>query len=895
MQNISLADYANSAIEKWMDNQVSSGRAFPDTRDGLKDVTRAIFQSVAKVSNNTKKSVKMPNVLSQVSDLKEGSEETNMSILYRMAASEYPLFDATNWKLGGKQNTLNVITGSESKARYISISLTPLGEYLLTYLPYFDKSYDISLSSETARWTHIRTPLPLSLLIPQINLADGVSNSAPGFDLVELVDAFIEHIKKDKQTTTADIAQHLRGPSLDPNTTVLMSPQALHDMIEYGVGKFVQLSNIEVYKKDIVVKGLPFKTFGKTVMKDLEGLQDKANNGDWTRGITTHTIHQILPESSSEAVFTIGYKLMKGSTVADLKEELYRKSKLKSIIVYENIVNDFTSDEGKVMTVKSVRDVFDYHYDEAITLKRLQLDSKIKELEAKFGDAVFMEKITKPIVAEIVASVITDKQKKVLAKKYLTEGKEVFRQYLEQGEELDLTGYSHIAHVIPQFQSFLASKAVSLSDEQGVSVEEAFTQVLDEEIPSDWTDNEIRLIFTEQYSVLYKLDEREQALQTIENFKNDLEFLKSRLELDNVKQEIIRELEMLKMQYVGKPKNQKLFALPFQERERMKEYRKIALKEMKSIPSDLPVNVLISHDGYAKLSFSLSDSLPNLKMVIQATMADNLVVVNRNNDSFKVSINSLTMTPQKLINFEDALFVVPQDHNYLMESTYILVTNKGRISRVSEKAFAFKQKEIKVGIAEDEFIVFARRIPQFHYDNGDVILMKTLDNKFKGIMLFELAVKNTLVEFYNMFTSVPTELVHTVDIVPNNTLFLNAWKNGFENVYANKIRCRNVSKPLDADFKSPDAEFTYGKVLSWGDGNVICDYNGITGEAGFVTLSPPFKQEDISLVDESISFNSLSELALVDVHSTVSRLAKGPFEVSDLQIEILVNKYGGGA
>lgn len=890
MEVIDINSYVDDTMSKWIESQVTSGRSFPDKRDGLKTSTRAILEVTESLSKGGSERVKMTSVLAGVAKIKDGSDENHQKVLYRMSVSEYPLIQTVNSESNSFAYTIDMMTGFESKARYMDVNLTPLGRYLFKYKNYFKNSYS-QVNSSTPIIDYIRTPLPITLLIPHINLADGISNSAPNLALSEAVDAMIVHLEKDKQTTTQDLADHITGFGISNDNMYLYSNQSIHDLIELGIAKGTELVKLDFFKNEYLVRELPYKTFGKSIHKDLIKKDAMGKKGN-PRGFLTHVLESCVLEGSKEALIAASFKLYAGSTLEDMKAELYKKSDLRKTIVYRNIVNDFDNadkNNGGVLTVMSVRDVLDYYYHEGIELKTLEIKEDIKNLEAKFGDALFLEKVTKPIVASIISDVTTMTNKRYLGQLYLNGARDIFKNYING--EVDLRKeHTHIRQTVEDWTQRLKEQHASLPEDDTRTL----FDLIDEELPEKWEEYEVRKVFTEQFLVLYKLDKRDEAIEVIRGFQEQIATAKARLDFENIKQELIAELREVKKRF-GKTAPNNYIARPYQERETMKEFKKNALKEMKRIPADLPVNVLISHDGYVKLSFSVHDTLPNLWKVYQATILDKLVVVNREGNSHNFQLSTLSSEPTKLFDKDYAVLVTVRSGDFLLGNKMVLVTNRGRVTCINDNALKFTTKQVKTSLTENETFVYARYIDESDIEEGKVVVMKEEDSSYKGIFLADLAVKNSLAEMYSMYAGgYTTSSINTVAILPHNTFQFRLWTDrGWNEKDINKLRCRNVSNPI-VPKESLEGYFVQGKTFSWNNDTPVYDLNTELGDTDFETIQPAFLGDDIREIDEKITFSSLSDFNLIEVDMTPTRKVAQLFTPNEVQYNIILGQYDRG-
>lgn len=893
MRKISLVDLGESFRDRWFDELILKSRAFPLYQDGLKEPTRALLTETARLSKFTKNPVSASTLVRGVTNYKEVGEKNVEKNLYRFTSNNNPLIRITEITGGSNKKGLNMITGGNLGARYVSVALTDLGEYVLRYKDYFEE-VPSEMNNGVNKYKAILTPVPLGLLIPQVNLADGLSNDAPNLNILQTLDAMILHLQKDKQTTTAELAEIITGVEIGQNHIVLSSNQGLYDLIERGIMKNAVISPIEFFKNEFVIKGLPFKTFGKTIANELMKAKQLGLKNS-PRGFKSFVITGILAEDSKDSIIAVTFDLRRGYRLKDVKEEVYSLTSMNERVVYENICLDLeleTSEDGKhrPLTIKSVRQVLDYHYDIGFTLKRREIERLIYELEKERVEKELAEKLTRPIVREVVSRLVPEPNRDNLAKKYLNQLYDIM--YNHFFAKTPFPDYELINELFPKHFNRMAQIMVERA-EGGTPSEEIILEVLDEEVPRNFTQDEIQILWDRKYSVLYDLNKRKQALDFLREFQARLDSLNANLnDHELMKAELIGELTMLRNKYKDTNANlsTNLFALKDYEREERMQYIEKLQAEYSTMQQEMPVNVLIDSDFNAQLSFSKHANMVGLAKVYECTTKDNLLILVNNGKSYKVPVRSLKTTPVALTEGEEILDVLVDAQGVDVPQVYVFATSRGRVGAVDGTVSYFTTQTFSITLEKDEKIIYSNLLPKNAHSNKIAILVKNTQNLYKQKALGEISVKNRFSNFFALFAG-DYSITDANDVIIMDALdsSIPVWDRGPKKVILENGFKRNVSK--GAFMGEGNYTLVRGKVPVVND-HIIPSLNTLSNNDCFEDMSDVLFSEVNHISTEKVGEFKIEDIRFVPLRKSVNRMKfQMPFPLTDERLAVLLQIY----
>lgn len=340
----SYIDYSMSVIV---------GRALPDVRDGLKPVHRRILYDMMELGVTPdkphRKSARIVgDVLGKYHPHGDRSVYDAMVRLAQEWNIRYPLVD-------GHGNFGSIEGDGAAAMRYTEarlakvtqeVFLQDLDKNTVEFMPNFDETE--------------REPTVLPVRIPNllVNGADGIAvgmaTSIPPHNLGETVDAVIAYMDNEA-ITTEQLMQYIQGPDF-PTGGIVVNKDELLSVYESGVGKIrirgrVQVEAEKGGRQKLVITEIPYPMIGANIGKflnDICALVETKKTSD---------IVDISNQSSKEGI-RIVLELKKGADVENLKNLLYKKTRLEDTFG----VNMLAVADGRPETL-GLKDVIRHHVE----------------------------------------------------------------------------------------------------------------------------------------------------------------------------------------------------------------------------------------------------------------------------------------------------------------------------------------------------------------------------------------------------------------------------------------------------------------------------------------------------------------------------------------------------
>ena len=224
-----------------------------------------------------------------------------------------------------------------------------------------------------------KEPLVLPVRVPNLlvngaeGIAVGMATSIPTHNLGEVIDAVKAYMKNDA-ISTKQLMKYIKGPDF-PTGGIVVNKDDLPDIYETGQGKIkirgkVEVEDLKGGKKQLVISEIPYTMIGTGISKFLN---DVANLVESKK---TTDIVDISNQSSKEGI-RIVLELKKGADVENLKNMLYKKTRLEDTFG----VNMLAVADGRPETL-GLKKIIEHHVDfqfELATRKYQTLLAKEKE------------------------------------------------------------------------------------------------------------------------------------------------------------------------------------------------------------------------------------------------------------------------------------------------------------------------------------------------------------------------------------------------------------------------------------------------------------------------------------------------------------------------------------
>lgn len=361
----SYIDYAMSVIV---------ARALPDVRDGLKPVQRRTLYDMYELGIRYDRPYRKCARI--VGDTMGKYHPHGDSSIYDALVVLAQDFKKGQTLVDGHGNFGSIEGDGAAAMRYTEarlekitqeVYLNDMDKDVVDFVPNFDETE--------------QEPEVLPVRIPNllVNGADGIAvgmaTSVPPHNLGEVIDA-VKAYMRDDEITTKGLMKYIKGPDF-PTGGIVVNKDDLPQIYESGTGKIRIRGKVDVEKGKagkqlLVISEIPYTMIGANIGKFLNDVVTLIETKKTT------DITDISNQSSKEGI-RIVLELKKGTDVENLKNMLYKKTRLEDTFG----VNILAVADHKPETL-SLKKVIEYHVDfqfEVATRKYQNLLGK--ELEKK--------------------------------------------------------------------------------------------------------------------------------------------------------------------------------------------------------------------------------------------------------------------------------------------------------------------------------------------------------------------------------------------------------------------------------------------------------------------------------------------------------------------------------
>ena len=311
----SYIDYAMSVI---------ISRALPDVRDGLKPVQRRTLYDMYELGIRYDKPYRKCARI--VGDTMGKYHPHGDSSIYESLVVMAQEFKKGMVLVDGHGNFGSIEGDGAAAMRYTEARLTKFTQE--AYLADLDKDIiDFGPNFDETE----KEPLVLPVRVPNLlvngaeGIAVGMATSIPTHNLGEVIDAVKAYMKNDA-VTTKQLMKYIKGPDF-PTGGIVVNKDDLPEIYETGQGKIkirgkVEVEELKGGKKQLVITEIPYTMIGAGIGKFLN---DVCNLVETKK---TTDIVDISNQSSKEGI-RIVLELKKGADVENLKNMLYKKTRLE--------------------------------------------------------------------------------------------------------------------------------------------------------------------------------------------------------------------------------------------------------------------------------------------------------------------------------------------------------------------------------------------------------------------------------------------------------------------------------------------------------------------------------------------------------------------------------------
>ncbi len=313
----SYIDYAMSVI---------CARALPDIRDGLKPVQRRVLFAMDELGLNYDKPHRKSARI--VGDTMGKYHPHGDSSIYEALVVLEQDFKKGMALVDGHGNFGSIEGDGAAAMRYTEVKLKKFTQEV--YLADLDKNVvDFAPNFDETE----KEPIVLPVRVPNIlingaeGIAVGMTTNIPPHNLSEVLDAVMAYMDNN-DITTEQLMQYVPGPDF-PTGGIVVNKSELADIYETGTGK-IKLRGKVVFeegkgrseKDKLVITEIPYTMIGAGIGKFISDVAELVETKK------TQDIVDISNMSSKEGI-RIVLELKKGADVENLKNMLYKKTKLE--------------------------------------------------------------------------------------------------------------------------------------------------------------------------------------------------------------------------------------------------------------------------------------------------------------------------------------------------------------------------------------------------------------------------------------------------------------------------------------------------------------------------------------------------------------------------------------
>ena len=311
----SYIDYAMSVI---------IARALPDVRDGLKPVQRRTLYDMYELGIRYDRPYrKCARIVGDTMGKYHPHGDSSIYDALVVMAQEFkkgqPLVDGHGNFGSIEGDGAAAMRYTEARLQKITqeVYLSDMDKNVVDFVPNFDETE--------------KEPEVLPVRIPNllVNGADGIAvgmaTSIPPHNLGEVIDSVIAYMKNN-DITVQELMHFLKGPDF-PTGGLVVNKDDLLSIYESGTGKIKLRGKVEVEKGKngknlLVITEIPYTMVGANIGKFLNDVASLVETKKTT------DIVDISNQSSKEGI-RIVLELKKGADVENLKNMLYKKTRLE--------------------------------------------------------------------------------------------------------------------------------------------------------------------------------------------------------------------------------------------------------------------------------------------------------------------------------------------------------------------------------------------------------------------------------------------------------------------------------------------------------------------------------------------------------------------------------------
>ena len=370
-ENIIRTEYSEIMQKSYIDYAMSViiARALPDVRDGLKPVQRRTLYDMHELGIRYDRPYRkcariVGDTMGKYHPHGDSSIYDALVVMAQDFKKGLPLVDGHGNFGSIEGDGAAAMRYTEARLQKITqeVYLSDMDKNVVDFVPNFDETE--------------KEPEVLPVRIPNllVNGADGIAvgmaTSIPPHNLGEVVDA-VKAYMKDDEITVEELMKYIKGPDF-PTGGLVVNKDDLLSIYESGAGKIKLRGKVEVEKGKngknlLVITEIPYTMIGANIGKFLNDVASLVETKKTT------DIVDISNQSSKEGI-RIVLELKKGADVENLKNMLYKKTRLEDTFG----VNMLAVAEGRPETL-GLKQIIEHHVDFQFDVATRKYNSLLKK------------------------------------------------------------------------------------------------------------------------------------------------------------------------------------------------------------------------------------------------------------------------------------------------------------------------------------------------------------------------------------------------------------------------------------------------------------------------------------------------------------------------------------
>ena len=370
-ENIIRTEYSEIMQKSYIDYAMSViiARALPDVRDGLKPVQRRTLYDMHELGIRYDRPYRkcariVGDTMGKYHPHGDSSIYDALVVMAQDFKKGLPLVDGHGNFGSIEGDGAAAMRYTEARLQKIpqEVYLSDMDKNVVDFVPNFDETE--------------KEPEVLPVRIPNllVNGADGIAvgmaTSIPPHNLAEVIDGVIAYMKNN-DITVKELMQYIKGPDF-PTGGLVVNKDDLLSIYESGAGKIKLRGKVEVEKGKngknlLVITEIPYTMIGANIGKFLNDVASLVETKKTT------DIVDISNQSSKEGI-RIVLELKKGADVENLKNMLYKKTRLEDTFG----VNMLAVAEGRPETL-GLKQIIEHHVDFQFDVATRKYNSLLKK------------------------------------------------------------------------------------------------------------------------------------------------------------------------------------------------------------------------------------------------------------------------------------------------------------------------------------------------------------------------------------------------------------------------------------------------------------------------------------------------------------------------------------